>query len=693
MSDSEDLFSSGSQAMVLEDKTYKHDNLLETIYAGARQPAFTPSTKPQKFSYQYIPPQTREIVSGNWTGNEEDEEKENRVPVMSHCSSCKNTSCEYCNYLQGFERDLNSHSFQYDNAPCFSGVSVCAGASSSKKKDRTSQVKFDMVDEAREKINKHVQSKAHNIAGYIFKHFGKIPDLRADHFFKALDELKMTSMVIPEIQQLFIVTTGEYKKMLGGFKVTSINPLFNLTYDKLSFDERAKLTSLEDMMINSGYIEFMELSKNQSRLYFSPVNFIKMRVKQNSIWNIHPMFVALFGVKLPLIEHTCISGDTFSFLQQKLHRLNLLRSDNYELYINRMSDPMPIRILGVNGMLNNQLHTTQMHAMLRRIVFSMRLGNFESCYSDKLIAWLRRCIPSNYSTIMHEEELLWLSFMGLFGIKPTMIIYPTYNGPAIVTDIKVVPIVYANLNIPTFGGVVSSDGRFPFEIATSTISNLVVDNITNKLVYQQYGQPVQSPYGLAINTPLDQVDGISAMPMPIIQQLQNSMKIATPNRVVISNGVMIYYIPRKVDLMAGRFNCEPFGESRTYIYNYMAKIEQNLVVNGIYYTLRSAMCHRPTDTPLDALDLPHSDLTRVDGYVTYLYDENEWYKYDPLTFMFNTETRNLLFANDDSARMEDILKCDQNEVMDIISQTSIFLVYSQDFREYEMNQKAFFSFL
>lgn len=710
-----DTFDLNSDECILEHKTYTKDNKLADIYAGSN----VTDTTPNLFSYQYVTPDEPPIISGDIGDYQDDLYNglvQNSEPVEQG-SIDPDVDCpeDFKRMINQIKSDLNgiSNGSYHDT--------ITSGAT--KKSSNPNKTDIDLMANTnleqqhfssdlqstlngRAVTNAKLSNMGKDIATYIIKTYGKNEEMKPDMFFKALTVFKIKNLLTPEMQELYTVTSSYYNRMISNTFSSDINPLFAMDYSLLSQVDRAKLNMMEDVIINSGYLEFIEYSKIQGNSYQGVPTIMKKKLNPSKLMNIHPLFACFFLEKLPLVEESCIRGDSYMFMRQKLHRSNMLRSDNYDLFLNRMSDTAPMHVVGSEGILDTELRHIHMHSLLRRIVVGMRNGNFESTYSDQLIGWLKRCLPNNYKSIITEDELIISSFLYLFGIKPTMIIYPRVHNNIITSDIKVTPMVYyvpRNSRFPVSNININGVSRNPFKINSEMVSSLMYNPSTQKIVYENVANNAN------ISASTNMMKGVSAMDPNMIAQLRSGNMFGLHNRVLLTNGVLIYYIQRRVSTIDSKLGSDKFSSFKSYIRNNIVDFENNLRINDTNYQLRSVLCHRAAKTNSE-YQLAY-DLVETEGFTAYIRNLNSepvttttkdsenifspanpldnvdnpseiprdeelteatFYKYDPYKTL---ETEN-------TPTFKDFFSYDPVEANDEMRKYCCMLVYSIDYKEY-----------
>lgn len=114
-------------------------------------------------------------------------------------------------------------------------------------------------------------------------------------------------------------------------------------------------------------MHFTDMSSSQD------LSFIYRKPETN--YYIHPILMALFGIKLPALENAYVHGDTYSLIQQ-LYEFRRVKSYNYMLLVNRLTEDNPIVITGVSDLISTEIQRANIHTMIRKAIMNIRMGIF-----------------------------------------------------------------------------------------------------------------------------------------------------------------------------------------------------------------------------------------------------------------------------------------------------------------------------
>nr|WGO62720.1 putative virion core protein P4b [Wadden Sea poxvirus] len=420
---------------------------------------------------------------------------------------------------------------------------------------------------------------------------------------------------------------------------------------------------------------------------------------KDSNYFIHPILVALFGVKLPALENTFVYGDSYSLLQQ-LYDFRKVRQDNYMLLVNRLTEDSPIVFTGITDVISTEIQRANIHTMIRKAIMNIRMGIFYSRDEDAVDPYLMKIIHTNCSQIMSDEEQMLASILSIVGFKPTLV---SVSGSGNINNynMKLQSVPYIVIN--TMKMITTSES--PISINSNNIYSLTFDGGSGRVVFA----PPNIGYG-GINSQLSGVYNI--------EQFYNNCN-NTNNGIyspVIVNGVLMFYVERRHH--KNSFGGECYTGYRSLINDTPIDISQEISINGILYRLKSAVCYKVGDQFFETSCNNSSNDIFLKGHYTILFTELGAWMYDPLS-VFNKSSRDArmlrslknqykkvsdqdddvgfydwvkgegsnyvimkqqMLMNNITMFEDDILKIE--EAMSLISRHCCILIYAQDYEPY-----------
>ncbi|AAN02819.1 putative virion core protein [Lumpy skin disease virus] len=332
-----------------------------------------------------------------------------------------------------------------------------------------------------------------------------------------------------------------------------------------------------------------------------------------STYYIHPIFMSLFGVKLPALENTFVYGDSYSLLQQ-LYDYKKVNPDNYMLLVNRLTEEAPIVFTGISDVISTEIQRANIHTMIKKLIMRMRMGIFYCSDEESIDPFLMKIIHTNCSEVMSDEEQIIASILSIVGFKPTLVSIPK---PGFMNNYEMqlqsVPYIVINpMKMIT-------TSNCPISINTGNINSLTFDGNTGRVVFA----PPNIGYGYS--NPLENHFNAFGNNFPTISN------ISSP---VIVNGVLIFYVERRQH--RNTFGGECYTGYRSIINDSPIELSQEVVINGIMYKLKSAVCYKVGDNFFEC----HTNNTDIflKGHYSIIFTELGPWMYDPLSF-FNKSSR------------------------------------------------------
>ncbi|ASK51300.1 P4b precursor [Eptesipox virus] len=367
---------------------------------------------------------------------------------------------------------------------------------------------------------------------------------------------------------------------------------------------------------------------------FQSMNFIDMSSASDLAFKfrdsdttsfVHPILVALFGVKLPAIENAYIYGDSTSLLHQ-LHEYKKVGPHNYMLLVNRLTEESPILFTGINDAISTEIQRANIHTMIRKLILNIRTGIFYTYECDMIEPILMKIIHTNCSQIMSDEEHILASILSIVGIRPALISLPipgNFNN----YDMRLKSAPYIVVNPMKMITTLNS----PICINSSNICSLTFDSSSGRVVFAP---------SVGFKSMYNNIDQYSLCNQPQINPAMNMpMMPSNPiNSSVIVNGVMIFYVERRQN--KNIFGGECFTGFRSIIDDTPIDISTELLINGIMYRLRSAVCYKIGDQFFESCESSNSynaDMF-LKGHYSILFTESGPWMYNPLS-IFNKSSR------------------------------------------------------
>ena len=513
--------------------------------------------------------------------------------------------------------------------------------------------------------------------------------------------MRKLNIVRSDRQELFELL-GHVKGSLSNSSVSvkTTHPLV-LIYSHADPHIGEQLRALERVYSPSRYQTLLATTRFQSG------HFVDMSSSQDLVFKyrendstcfVHPILVALFGVKLPALENAFVYGDSYSLLRQ-LYELKKVRPDNYMLLINRLTEDAPILFTGVNDVVSTEVQRANVHTMIRKLILNIRLGIFYCCDSEAVDPYLMKIIHTSSSQMMADEEQLLASVLAIVGFRPALVsVVRAGAAPGFDVNLQSVPYIVVN----PARMITTMDN--PVAINSSSVYSLTFDGATGRVLFSPPHMSYQGQLGCR---------GVDALPilhgnnMPVLERPMNAP--------VIVNGTLIYYVERRQNknIIGG----ESYAGFRSLINDRPMDVANDITINGILYRLRSAVCYKVGDQLIDGCE-PAGDIF-LKGYYTIVFTELGPWLYDPLS-VFSKPAREARLlralknhyarenAGEDEALFYDWLKQESTqpvlmakqqqlmnhramfdddllpmeEAMSLVSRHCCVLVYAQDYEPY-----------
>ncbi|AST09313.1 p4b precursor of essential virion protein 4b [Murmansk poxvirus] len=349
-------------------------------------------------------------------------------------------------------------------------------------------------------------------------------------------------------------------------------------------------------------IYFTDMSSSQD------LAFIYKKPETN--YYIHPIIMSLFGIKLPALENVFVYGDTHSLIKQ-LYEFRKVKSYNYMLLVNRLTEDNPIVITGIPDVISTEIQRANIHTMIRKAIMNIRMGIFYCADDDVIDTHLMKIIHTGCSQVMADEEQMLASILSIVGFRPTLVsVARPLTGISYDMRLQYAPYIVIN----PMKMITTSDS--PISINSRDIYSMAFDSNSGRVVF--------APPNIGYN----RCSGITH-----VEPAGGNIFGSAMNSPVIVNGVLMFYVERRQNKNV--FGGECYTGFRSLINDVPMDVSPEIMINGIMYRLKSAVCYKLGD---QFFDCNTSDIF-LKGHYTILFTELGPWMYDPLS-IFNPAARN-----------------------------------------------------
>ena len=330
------------------------------------------------------------------------------------------------------------------------------------------------------------------------------------------------------------------------------------------------------------------------------------RRRNNPHCHVHPVIAAMFLPKIDIFEETIILANIAYVVKQKYNKKPIMTSNDYELFYNMIRDPTDVVCSGESPV-KDLLKRTQLHCKFWESISTLRNGRYYDCAVTHLGAAVescRRTYEENPDLIYDSDEGSYLTkIFAAFSLRPTV-----FSQTPVIQSV----VLGVTIGTPGYGGpVIPKVHTQPF--------------ITVRL-------PPQAA-GLYKNQPLTQIDlstYVSSYPNFV---MEDGTLVQKNNEIIYTNGVLVYYVPRRSNLLnLGKLiNPMEFNRLPRVVQGFdrlnktAINVPLELVVGSQNLHLKSAVLlekHREEN------DI--SDLELIIGNYTILFDaDGKAYEYNP----------------------------------------------------------------
>ncbi|AAR07450.1 94L [Yaba monkey tumor virus] len=529
------------------------------------------------------------------------------------------SSCGICNSLSNFSSEEYIHA----------GVrsrSIKRKITSSKEKDdickqtkKPDNVEMVPIDEVASTHDWHLRLRKDGdaIARYLTENKCNVSNFTIQDMLNIMRKLNIIRSNRNEIFELLSHVKSSLSN--SSMSVKSTHPLV-LIHSHAHPKIGEQLRELDKIYSPSKYEMLLSTTRFQS-IHFtdlsSSVDLAFHYKSCDSTYFIHPIFVALFGIKLPALENTFVYGDSYSLLQQ-LYDFKKVKPDNYMLLVNRLTEESPIVFTGISDVISTEIQRAYIHTMIRKIIMNIRMGIFYSKDEEAVDPYLMKIIHTNCSQVMTDEEQMLASILSIVGFKPALVSIPK-PGSVNSYDMHLQSVPY--IVIDPMKMITTSN--CPISINSGNIYSLTFDGNSGRVVFA----PPSIGYRMYSNNPLD-----------------NNFHCGTiannhSHSPVIVNGVLMFYVERRQH--KNTFGGECYTGYRSLINDSPIDVSQEIVINGIMYRLRSAVCYKLGDQFFETCSSVNNSISAdifLKGHYTILFTEMGPWMYDPLS-IFNKSSR------------------------------------------------------
>lgn len=394
-----------------------------------------------------------------------------------------------------------------------------------------------------------------------------------------------------------------------GVAVSNAHPLVAI-YSRSSPSVNKQMKELEALYSTTSYQTLLSTTQFQSTHFrdMSSSNDLLFSFRScDSVGFIHPIVVALFGIRLAALESSFVMGDSLSLMQQ-LHSNRRVNATNYQLLVNKLTEEAAIMIPGVNDAVSLEVQRAVMHTTLRRVLLNLRMGVFHCNSEETIDDQLMKIIHPSCSAIMSDEEQILASLFAITSFRPTLVSvarpsFGTGIGGVFDMSLRSVPylVVDSRKMITTSNAPITVGGEGRFSCTSEA----------GRVLYLPSGAP-------SIGSGADVASAVCAASAYAFEKERSP---------VISNGVVVFLVERRASGVMSTGEC--FTSARPLISDIPIEVSQEMTLNGIMYRLMSAVCHRMGD----GIDACISSDAFASGYCTVLFTDAGPWLYDPMTVL------------------------------------------------------------
>jgi len=244
------------------------------------------------------------------------------------------------------------------------------------------------------------------------------------------------------------------------------------------------------------------------------------RIRNNPHCHVHPVIAAMFLPKIEIFEENMIYANIAYIVKQKYNKKPIMTSNDYELFYNMIRDPTDV-VCSSESAVKDLLKRSQLQCKLWMSISTLRNGRYYDCTVNDLGAAIdtcRRNYEENPDLIYDSDEGSYLTkIFAAFSLRPTVLSQ---------TPLLASQVLGVNTGSVGYAPVVPKVYTQPF--------------ITVRL------PPQSNVFNSQTFSTVDLQTYISSHPNFIMEDGQLVQK---SNEVIYSNGVLVYYVPRRSNLM------------------------------------------------------------------------------------------------------------------------------------------------
>lgn len=329
--------------------------------------------------------------------------------------------------------------------------------------------------------------------------------------------------------------------------------------------------------------------------------------RNNPHCHVHPVIAAMFLPKIEIFENTIILANIAYIVKQKYNKKPIMTSNDYELFYNMIRDPTDVVCSGESPV-KDLLKRTTLQCKLWESISTLRNGRYYDCAVTALGAAVdscRRTYEENPDLIYDSDEGSYLTkIFGAFSLRPTVM----SQTPIIQSNVLGV-----SIGTPGYGGPsVPKVHTVPF--------------ITVRI-------PPQAN-ALYTNQSITQIDLQTIVSSSPNFVMEDGALVQKSNEVIYTNGVLVYYVPRRSNLLnLGKLiNPMEFNRLPRVVHGFdrINKTQITVPMEIVISSHQSLVLKSSVLLDLHNEKNDISDLDLIIGNYTILFDENRVpFEYNP----------------------------------------------------------------
>jgi hypothetical protein len=245
------------------------------------------------------------------------------------------------------------------------------------------------------------------------------------------------------------------------------------------------------------------------------------RRRNNPHCHVHPVIAAMFLPKIDIFEETMIYANIAYIVKQKYNKKPIMTSNDYELFYNMVRDPTDV-VCSSESAVKDLLKRSQLQCKLWNSIITLRNGRYYDCEVNELgtaIDTCRRTYEENPDLIYDSDEGSYLTkIFAAFSLRPTVL--------------SQVPIHHSNI--------------LGVNIGTPGYSGPSVPKVHTQPFITVRLPPQSNAFNTTQFASLDLQKYVSSHPHYV---MEDGNIIQKSNEVIYTKGVLVYYVPRRSNLM------------------------------------------------------------------------------------------------------------------------------------------------